>query len=193
VVHRPAFRSLITLTTHHLRLSTLPTAIKIATATSRLVYPSDSDKHNRVQCSVVADFYVNASLMRSVLDGSIYAHFAQAPVKKAVEHFWMSCYYHQIRKIVMLCAFEDPRRGVWHIPFRHKQKSTGRKSEKAYPSTKISSGLGVTTLWRLTLTTPVLLWCCRVMRARCTLNTFKYFPRDLVDGLERYGQASWRN
>lgn len=43
--------------------------------------------------------------MRSVLDNQTYAIFAQAPVKKVVEHFWYALYHYNIKKIVMLCAF----------------------------------------------------------------------------------------
>ena len=52
--------------------------------------------------------------MRSVLDGEVYAIFAQAPIENVLGHFWAACYHHQIRKIVMLCAFEDPNRGVFY-------------------------------------------------------------------------------
>ena len=50
--------------------------------------------------------------MRSVIDNQIYAVFAQAPVKKVIEHFWYACYHYNIKKIVMLCGLEDPMRGV---------------------------------------------------------------------------------
>jgi len=60
----------------------------------------------------VPGFYINASYMRSVLDGSVWSIFAQAPLKKAQEHFWQACFHHKVRKIIMLCAFEDPKRGV---------------------------------------------------------------------------------
>lgn len=50
--------------------------------------------------------------MSSVLDNKHYAAFAQAPVKKVVDHFWYACYHYNIKKIVMLCALEDPLRGV---------------------------------------------------------------------------------
>jgi protein tyrosine phosphatase len=53
----------------------------------------------------VKGFYVNASLMRSVLGNKVYAIFAQAPVKKVVDHFWVACYQYKIKKIVMLCSF----------------------------------------------------------------------------------------
>jgi len=49
-------------------------------------------------------FYINASLMRSVIDNEPYAVFAQAPVKKVIEHFWYACYHYNIKKIVMLCS-----------------------------------------------------------------------------------------
>jgi protein tyrosine phosphatase len=70
------------------------------------------DKHNRVIIENIEDFYINASLMKSVLDNEVYAIFAQAPVAKVVEHFWYACYHYNIKRIIMLCAFLDPRRGV---------------------------------------------------------------------------------
>ena len=44
-------------------------------------------------------------MMKSVLDNEVYAVFAQAPVKKVVDHFWYACYHYDIKKIIMLCAF----------------------------------------------------------------------------------------
>ncbi len=66
---------------------------------------SHEDKHNRIQIETVHNFYINASFMRSVIDNEIYAVFAQAPVKKVIEHFWYACYHYNIKKIIMLCAF----------------------------------------------------------------------------------------
>ena len=50
--------------------------------------------------------------MPSVLDNETYAAFSQAPVKRVVDHFWYACYHYNIKQIVMLCALEDPLRGV---------------------------------------------------------------------------------
>lgn len=52
----------------------------------------------------VSHFYINASFMRSALDQQVYAIFAQAPVRKVVDHFWYACYHYDIKRIVMLCA-----------------------------------------------------------------------------------------
>jgi protein tyrosine phosphatase len=75
-------------------------------------------------------FYINASLMRSVIDNEPYAVFAQAPVKKAIEHFWYACYHYNIKKIVMLCALEDPKRGVEIHLRRSKPRDTGPNLQK---------------------------------------------------------------
>lgn len=71
------------------------------------------------------NFYINASLMRSVIDREVFAVFAQAPVKKVIDHFWYACYHYDIRKIIMLCAFQDPNRGVLRLTSRLKQRNTG--------------------------------------------------------------------
>ena len=71
------------------------------------------------------NFYINASLMRSVIDNEPYAVYAQAPVKKVIDHFWYACYHYNIKKIVMLCSLEDPNKGVIMILLRYKHKDTG--------------------------------------------------------------------
>lgn len=71
--------------------------------------------------------------MRSVLDGQVFAIFAQAPIENVISHFWAASYHHKIRKIIMLCAFEDPNRGVTLFQCSNKLKSTGQKSERASP------------------------------------------------------------
>jgi protein tyrosine phosphatase len=86
---------------------------------------SQIDKHNRIHIEAVDNFYLNASLMKSVLDQEVYAVFAQAPVLKVIEHFWYACYHYNIPKIVMLCALEDPHRGVPPIRDRPRQKDIG--------------------------------------------------------------------
>ena len=91
---------------------------------------SNVDKHNRIQIENMPNFYINASLMRSVIDNEPYAVFAQAPVKKVIEHFWYACYHHNIKKIVMLCSLEDPQRGVNIHEFRSKPKDTGPNPHK---------------------------------------------------------------
>lgn len=50
--------------------------------------------------------------MKSVLDNNVYAIFAQAPLESVYAHFWSACYYFKIVKIIMLCSFVDPHRGV---------------------------------------------------------------------------------
>lgn len=97
------------------------------------------DKHNRIKIESVDNFYINASFMKSVIDGQIYAVFAQAPLLKVVEHFWYACYHYNIPKIVMLCALEDPLRGVHQIPSRFKPKDTGPLSTKRSPSPQLKS------------------------------------------------------
>jgi protein tyrosine phosphatase len=53
--------------------------------------------------------------MRSVEDAiQHYAIFAQAPLENAFDHFWYACYHYKVKRIIMLCAFEDPYRGVTH-------------------------------------------------------------------------------
>ena len=64
--------------------------------------------------------------MKSVIDNEVYAAFAQAPVLKVIEHFWYACYHYNIPKIVMLCALEDPHRGVSHSSFRFRPNATGQ-------------------------------------------------------------------
>ena len=80
------------------------------------------------------NFYINASFMKSVIDNEVYAAFAQAPVLKVIEHFWYACYHYNIPKIVMLCALEDPHRGVIDFSPRYKQKNTGLPCMKKSPS-----------------------------------------------------------
>lgn len=70
------------------------------------------DKHNEIKIENIEGFYINASPMRSVVDNQLYAIFAQAPTPKGVEHFWYAVYHFNIKRIIMLCSFEDPRRGV---------------------------------------------------------------------------------
>lgn len=96
----------------------------------RMYKPPYSDHHNRVNCEHVNDFYVNASEMRSVLDNKMYAIFAQAPVKKVVDHFWLACYHYSVKKIIMLCSFEDPYRGVAIQLFRNRLKNIGPRLDK---------------------------------------------------------------
>lgn len=98
-----------------------------------------SDKHNRIHVEGVNNFYINASFMRSVIDNEVYAVFAQAPVKKVIEHFWYACYHYNIKKIVMLCALEDPIRGVYFHQYRFKPKDTGLSLTKKSNSTQSTS------------------------------------------------------
>lgn len=74
--------------------------------------------------------------MRSALDNQTYAIFAQAPTPKGVEHFWYAVYHFNIKRIIMLCAFEDPRRGVDLLLLRYKPKSTGQKQTSKSNFTK---------------------------------------------------------
>ena len=76
--------------------------------------------HNRVMLDHIQDYYLNASVMRSVVDQEPYAIFAQAPVKNSLGHFWEACYHLNIKTIVMLCAFIDPKRGVSIVPVRNR-------------------------------------------------------------------------
>ena len=82
----------------------------------RLYHHPHADKHNRVTVdNKIDNFYINASLMRSVEDAiQHYAIFAQAPLENAFDHFWYACYHYKVKRIIMLCAFEDPYRGVTH-------------------------------------------------------------------------------
>ena len=64
----------------------------------------------------IKNYYLHASVMKSVVDGEPYAIFAQAPVKNSIGHFWEACYHLNIKTIFMLCAFIDPKRGVSFIP-----------------------------------------------------------------------------
>jgi protein tyrosine phosphatase len=66
--------------------------------------------------------------MRSVEDAiQHYAIFAQAPLENAFDHFWYACYHYKVKRIIMLCAFEDPYRGVTLTISRNRPKSIGRK------------------------------------------------------------------
>ena len=69
-------------------------------------------RHNRVILEHIEDYYLNASEMKSVVDGYSYAIFAQAPLKNGFGNFWEACYHLKIRTIFMLCAFIDQKRGV---------------------------------------------------------------------------------
>jgi protein tyrosine phosphatase len=100
-------------------------------------YPPD--KHNRVTVEGVKNFYINASYMRSVLDNNVYAIFAQAPIENVLSHFWCACYTLKIRKIIMLCAFEDPNRGVFPGILSLKLKNTGQNSASQLPTTNSNS------------------------------------------------------
>lgn len=88
--------------------------------------PLAVDKHNRVVVEGLSNFYINASYMKSVLDSQVYAVFAQAPLEKVYDHFWYACYRLKIKKIVMLCSFEDPHRGVLGCVVSGRRRSTGR-------------------------------------------------------------------
>lgn len=69
--------------------------------------------------------------MRSVEDEKQhYAIFAQAPLENVFDHFWYACYHYKLKRIIMLCAFEDPYRGVTHQLSRNKPKSIGRNLTK---------------------------------------------------------------
>ena len=48
--------------------------------------------------------------MRSLVDGKVYAIFSQAPVAP-VDNFWEAVYYKDVELVVMLCMFNDPKRG----------------------------------------------------------------------------------
>lgn len=78
--------------------------------------------------------------MHSVLDGNLYAIFAQAPVENVVEHFWAACYHHKVRRIIMLCSFEDPNRGVPPSPRSNRPRSTGQNSGKALTTPRWAYG-----------------------------------------------------
>ncbi len=50
--------------------------------------------------------------MRSITDGKQFAIFSQAPTPQAFEDFWEALYEKNVKLIIMLCSFHDPRRGV---------------------------------------------------------------------------------
>lgn len=68
------------------------------------------DEHSRVKVPQIDDFYVNANEVRSLVDGKVFATFAQAPVPK-FDNFWEAIYYKDISLVIMLCSFFDPKRG----------------------------------------------------------------------------------
>ena len=41
------------------------------------------DKHSRVNLEHIKDFYLNASLIKSIVDGKIFSIYAQAPLPKS--------------------------------------------------------------------------------------------------------------
>ncbi len=50
--------------------------------------------------------------MKSIVDGKDFAIFGQAPTPQAVEQFWQAIYENNVKTIIMLCSFHDPKRGV---------------------------------------------------------------------------------
>ena len=77
--------------------------------------------------------------MRSVDDEiQHYAIFAQAPLENVFDNFWYACYHYKIRRIIMLCALEDPYRGVRQAISRGRLRSIGLRSIKQ-SNTRISS------------------------------------------------------
>jgi protein tyrosine phosphatase len=72
------------------------------------------DNHSRVRCQSSENYYLNACTMKSIVDGNDFAIFAQAPTPTAIESFWEAIYEKNVKTIIMLCSFYDPRRGV-HI------------------------------------------------------------------------------
>ena len=50
--------------------------------------------------------------MKSIIDGKQFAIFSQAPPPEAFQDFWEALYEKNVKLIVMLCSFHDPKRGV---------------------------------------------------------------------------------
>ena len=50
--------------------------------------------------------------MKSIVDDKDFAIFAQAPVAEGFSEFWEMIYEKNVKSIVMLCNFDDPKRGV---------------------------------------------------------------------------------
>jgi protein tyrosine phosphatase len=55
--------------------------------------------------------------MKSIVDGKDFAIFAQAPTPEGFSEFWEMIYDKNIKSIIMLCNFHDPKRGVNIILF----------------------------------------------------------------------------
>ena len=66
-------------------------------------YKVKLDHHNRVIVNGVDNFYINASLMKSIVDNQVFAIFSQAPKCQSFSDFWQACYHFNVKQIFMLC------------------------------------------------------------------------------------------
>ena len=62
------------------------------------------------------DYYINANEVRSLVDGQVFSVFSQAPIAP-FDNFWEAVYYKDVKLVVMLCMFVDPRRGRQAEPY----------------------------------------------------------------------------
>ena len=71
------------------------------------------DNHNRVIVNGIDNFYINGSLMRSIVDNQIFAIFSQAPLPSTFQDFWLASYHFNVKKIFMLCPLKGQADQYW--------------------------------------------------------------------------------
>ena len=83
-----------------------------------------SDEHSRVKIPGLGpNYYLNGNEVRSLVDNKIFTIFSQAPVAP-FDNFWEAAYYKNVSLVVMLCMFNDPRRGKQSERYWPNEKET---------------------------------------------------------------------